>query len=319
MHLDYSSRCRAGFFILFILAASTSCAHREYSIPHTRLNSPPAHTEIAEVPFYLQQSHQCGPAALAMILNWSGSNVTPEEISGEIFTPGRRGSLQPMLVSVSRYHSRLPYGIRDFEALIQEVAAGHPVVVLQNLGLSWYPLWHYAVVIGYDIEKQIVILHSGKVFRKETGWSLFNRTWERADNWGLVVLPLDELPASADEESYLETVLTLEAVGKYEEASIAYKTALRRWSKSLTATMGLGNSLCVLGHLREAEEAFRSAVSLCPASGDAYNNLATVLAQQKRYDEAMDAAHKAIRLGGPNESMYHETLREINVLGKKGG
>jgi hypothetical protein len=60
-------------------------------------------------------------------------------------------------------YSRLPYVIRDFKALMQRAAAGHPVVVMQNLGLSWYPKRHYAMVIGYELEKQIVTLCSGKI------------------------------------------------------------------------------------------------------------------------------------------------------------
>ncbi len=254
-----------------------------------------------------------------MVLNWSGSQVTPEEITGEIYTPGRKGSLQPVLISASRYHSRLPYVIRDFEALIQEVAAGHPVVVLQNLGLSWYPQWHYAVEIGYDLENRLVILRSGKVFRMEKGWSLFCRTWERADKWGLLVLPLNRLPASADEKSYLEAILTLEAVGRHEEASMAYKTALKLWPRSLGAIMGLGNSLYAMGKLHEAEAAFRTAIKLSPTCGDVYNNLAHVLAEQKRYDEALNAARKAVRLGGLNYSyILWNANRNYRIEGKGG-
>jgi len=36
--------------------------------------------------------------------------------------------------------------------LLAEIAAGNPVVVLQNLALDWYPAWHYAVAIGYDLK-----------------------------------------------------------------------------------------------------------------------------------------------------------------------
>jgi len=224
-----------------------------------------------------------------------------------------------MLVSATRSHNRLPYVIDDFTSLVHEIAAGHPVIVLQNLGLSWYPQWHYAVVIGYDIEKQIVILHSGKTFRMERGWPLFCLTWERAGHWGLLALPPDELPASADETSFLEAVSALEAVGNHEAALTGYKAALKRWPKSLGATVGLGNSLYAIGDFQGAEKCFRSALSFCQACGDVYNNLAHVLAEQGRYSEALDAAHQAISVGGPNESIYDQTLIEITRLKEKRG
>jgi len=308
-----------GFLALLILIAAVGCAHRDYRIRGAQFDGLPQWTEIADVPFFPQKSHQCGPAALATLLKWSNSRISLEEITDEIYTPGRKGSLQSMLISATRSHNCLAYVIGDFTSLIQEVAAGHPVIVLQNLGLSWYPQWHYAVVIGYDIEKQIVILRSGKTFRMERGWSLFSRTWERAGNWGLLALPLHELPASADETSFLEAVSALEAVGRHEAASLGYHAALKRWPGSLGATVGLGNSLYAMADFGEAENVFRDAVKLCPACGDVYNNLANVLARQGRYDAALDAAHQAVSLGGPNESIYKQTLIEITRLKDKYG
>ncbi|MCF8083969.1 MAG: PA2778 family cysteine peptidase [Deltaproteobacteria bacterium] len=308
-----------GFLILPILIAAAGCAHRGYPIRGAKLDGLPRRTEIAGVPFYSQKSHQCGPATLATVLKWSNSQISLEEITGEIYTPGRKGSLQSILVSATRSHNRLPYVIGDFTSLIQEVAAGHPVIVLQNLGLSWYPRWHYAVVIGYDIEKQIVILRSGKTFRIKREWSLFSRTWKRAGNWGLLALPPHELPESADETSFLEAVSALEAVGRHEAASLGYHAALKRWPESLGAVVGLGNSLYAMGNLEQAEKVFRDAVELCPACGDVYNNLAQVLAKQGRYSEALDAAHQAISFGGSNESVYNQTLIEITRLKEKHG
>jgi tetratricopeptide (TPR) repeat protein len=317
MDTSYGPRWWTVFFVILILVVGSGCAHRGYRIRGTSLDSLPVRKEIAEVPFYPQESNQCGPASLAMVLNWSGSQIPPREIADEIYTSGRKGSLQPLMISATRYHGRLPYVIRDFESLIQEVAVGHPVIVLQNLGLSWYPQWHYAVLIGYDIEKQRVTLRSGEVFRKERSWSVFHRTWERAGKWGMVALPLTELPASADEDSYLEAVVALENVKKYRAASLAYETALKRWPESLGALMGLGNCSYALGELAEAEEAFRRAVNIFQTCGDAYNNLAHVLGDQRCYEEALDAAREAIDLGGPNIDIYCETLEEITRLKEK--
>lgn len=314
--MNRSSPHRWGLFLLLVAATLAGCAHRApYVLEHLPADLP-SRAELNGVPFFPQQSYQCGPAALATVLNETGLKASPEEIAEEIFTPAKKGSFQALMISAARDHGRLPYVIDDFDALLIEVAAGNPVVVLQNLGLSWAPRWHYAVVVGYDLQNRLLILRSGKTARKITEWSLFYHTWKRAENWGLVVLPLDRLPAGARERAYLESVVALEQIGRHREAAVSYAAALRQWPSSLAAAMGLGNSRYAAGQMREAEAAFRTAIAIAPDSGDAYNNLAMALANQNRFDEAEKAAAEAIRLGGPNRSYYRETLEEIKTREK---
>ena len=152
--------------IIFIaLALLTGCA----SGPQTRelLASPsdlPLQAEITEAPFFPQEQYQCGPAALATTLKHSGVDIQASKLVDEIYLPSRRGSLQLEILASARRHSRLPYRIaRNLHSLFREVAAGNPVLVLQNLGLSFAPQWHYAVVVGFDLNKEEVILRSGTV------------------------------------------------------------------------------------------------------------------------------------------------------------
>jgi tetratricopeptide (TPR) repeat protein len=246
-----------------------------------------------------------------MVLSWSEAHVGLHELLPEVYTPQLHGSLQAALVSAARRRNRLAYEIRGVNALLREIAAGHPVIVLQNLGLGWFPRWHYAVVVGYDLQQEIVVLHSGKEAGRYVPWSLFMRTWKRADAWGLLVLPPGCLPASADERSYLMAVLGLEQIEQWDCACRAYSAALEQWENSLGALMGLGNCRYALGDLTGAEKAFRRAVEMNPEAGSAYNNLAHVLAEQERYSEAIEMSSHAQALGGPNISLYRQTLREI--------
>ena len=48
---------------------------------------------IGNVPFYEQEIYQCGPSALASVLNYWNIPVTPEQIAGEIFSKSARGTL----------------------------------------------------------------------------------------------------------------------------------------------------------------------------------------------------------------------------------
>jgi tetratricopeptide (TPR) repeat protein len=308
------SRKMGSLFFFLALSSTFSCGHLNRDLAPLSGPGLPAHIEISSVPFYPQEAYQCGPAALAMVLQWTRADVRLQELLPEVYTPARKGSLQPALISAARRRSRLPYRIESVDALLQELAAGHPVIVLQNLGFHWFPRWHYAVVIGYDLKETAVILHSGIEACRQVHWSLFVRTWQRADYWGLVVLPMSELPASADEKSYLNAVLGLEEAGQWEGAARAYTTALERWPRSIGALMGLGNSRYALGNLTGAERAFRRAIEAHPQNGAAFNNLAQVLAEQGYYPEALQMVRRAVALGGPNEPLYLQTLDEIEKL-----
>jgi predicted Zn-dependent protease len=302
--------------LLLCLTLTVGCAHLSPELYPRSVSGLPGSVEIPAVPFYPQDTYQCGPAAMAMVLQWTGATVSPQELVPEVFTPSRQGSLQLALVSTARRHNRLAYPIKGLDALLKELAAGHPVVVLQNLGLRWFPRWHYAVPIGYDLSKGLFILRSGQQPRRQMSWGLFMRTWKRAGSWGLVVLPPGQVPASAGEQSYLMAALGLEQAGQWEGAARAYTAALCRWPSSLGALMGLGNCCYALGDLIGAERAFSRAAKASPSSGAAFNNLAHVLAEQGRYAEARRMATRAVALGGANRTLYLQTLQEIQAIGE---
>lgn len=266
---------------------------------------------VDNVPFFAQEELQCGPAALAMTLNWSGIAVQPSDLTPEVFTPGLKGSLQSALIGATRRHGRVAYTITGSEALLAEVSAGNPVIVLVNLGLSWYPKWHYAVVIGFDQERDAIVLHSGLTANEYLSSRVFMNIWHRSDYWGLLVLPPDRLPAGAGEGDWLEAVAGLEMTGQWQGASSGFGAALKRWPKSFAAWMGLGNSRYSLHDLAGSAEAFRQATLLQPENGMPFNNLAHVLNSRGERKEALVAAQRAVDLGGPLLDTFRQTLEEI--------
>jgi tetratricopeptide (TPR) repeat protein len=267
--------------------------------------------ELDSVPFFPQKAYQCGPAALAEALQWSGLAITPEDLTGEVFTPEKKGSLQTALIGAARRNGRIAYVLSGPEDLFKEVAAGHPVIVLLNLGLSWYPVWHYAVVIGYDLTEKRVVLRSGNVAREVLSFWVFGNTWARSNHWGVVILRPNQFPAVVNEDSYTEAVLGIEKARRFRDAIDGYQTVLKRWPYNLPALIGIGNCYYALGELENAEAAFRNAIRLHPESGSAFNNLAQILFEQGRKKEALAAARKAVSLGGPLSSVYQKTLKEI--------
>ena len=275
-------------------------------------NVPPYH-ELSAVPFFPQEAYQCGPASLAMALAWSGLEIDPDELAPQVYTPSLKGSLQPALVTAARRHGRVAYPISGANALLEEIAAGHPVIVLQNLGLTWVPAWHYAVVIGYDLDKAMIVLHSGITNRKTTALKTFENTWARSKHWGLVVLPPGRLPATAEESSYVKAVVGLERARQWPAAVEGYKTALSQWPQSFSAHIGLSNSYYAQGNLESARKVLQKTTILFPEEGVAFNNLAHVLWKQGKKQEAIRAARQAVRLGGPHVEKYQKTLDEIQA------
>jgi tetratricopeptide (TPR) repeat protein len=77
--------------------------------------------------------------------------------------------------------------------------------------------------------------------------------------------------------------------------------------------MGLGNSYYALGDLKNSEIAFRRAAEAHPENGAAFNNLAHVLLALARREEALEAARRAVALGGPHQSVFQKTLQEIQA------
>jgi len=301
------------FFVFFIFLL-TGCAGTSQTfqlLEHP--NGLPQSHELTQVPFYPQEKYQCGPAALATVLQESGVNISPLELVPEIYIPARKGSLQIEILAASRRHGRIAYRIDpDLKSLFKEVSVGNPVLVLQNLGLSWAPTWHYAVVTGFDLANEKVVLRSGIIERHQTSLATFERTWARGKYWGIVVLPPDKIPETADADRYIKTVAALEKINRWQDANTAYKTALTRWPGNLIALMGLGNSYYMLRNLPAAEKAFQIASNEHPDFGAAFNNLAQVLLEQGKVIEAKKHVQQAIKLGGPQLENFQHTLREIN-------
>ena len=149
------------------LLGLTGCAGSGVLIRDTPPVGLPRKIELSATPFYPREDDHCGPAALAMALGASGFAVRPEALAGQVFLPGRQGSLQIEMLAGARRAGALAVEIPGTpEALMRETAAGHPVVVLLNLGLSWAPSWHYAVVIGYDLDEAAFLLRAGPMHRQ---------------------------------------------------------------------------------------------------------------------------------------------------------
>ncbi len=304
---------RLGAFLLVGILCACTTPRQTLELRQNPPNIPLSH-ELVDTPFFPQTENYCGPAALASILQHYNIGVEPDDIAGKVYTPGLAGSLQFEMVAATRIYELLP--VRHdgrLESLLREINAGNPVLVMQNLGLDSIPFWHYAVVVGYDLEQQSLILRSGTEKRLVRPFDNFERTWQRTDYWGLVIVPPYKIPASATPEAYLNSVIALEQTGHLKSANLAYQTALSRWPESIVAHMGQGNTAYALMRYNESAAAYQQLLKLSPDTAEAWNNLAYALARQGDKQASLEAINKAIQLS-PDNANFQQSLVELRQL-----
>ena len=312
-----SARHLAGVFILgFSLCVGLSgCAlvlPQTTALRELKPAGLPDQVELQETPFVAQSDYQCGPAALSMLLTPHRPEIKLEELIQQVYLPGRQGSLQVEMLAAPRRHGLVSYPLAPrLEDVMREVAAGNPVIVLQNFGLWPVSLWHYAVVIGYDYPKGELILRSGEKRRLLMPFEVMEYTWEDGGYWSMVVLPPEKIPVTAAAQPYLESVAALERVKQNAAAKTAYQGALQRWPDSTTARLGLSNTHYALGELKQAEDVLRRALEIQPESVIFLNNLAQTLSDLGRNAEALTLVDQALALGGPYMKAVSETRAQI--------
>lgn len=300
------------FFLLisiFILAGCASATPQSDRLLSQTLKIP-AEVKIENVPFVEQSANYCGPATLSMALQWAGRPVSLQEVAPQLYTPGLHGTLQADMITASRRQGMIAVPLEGMENLLREVAAGHPVIVFENLSVSWLPQWHYAIVFGYDLPAQKIWMHSGpEAFKK---WDLrkFERSWSLGQYWGLVVLPPEKTAITVDEGAHVRAAAALEQLGNLSAAEVSYQQILKRWPQSLGSQVGLANIAYAKRDLHRAAAFLLQATQQHPQSAEAWHNLAIAQGALQRKSEARKAAEKALDLASPQEKpTYAKNLK----------
>jgi hypothetical protein len=167
----------------------SGCAAPSLDVVRTHVAAGRGHL-ITTVPFIPQEAYQCGPAALAMVLRYWGAPADAEEIGRTLSLPSSRGVLNVELEFEAR---RRGFGTRAFAGTLGRVKAelegGRPVIVFQDLGRGPLSIPHFAVLLGYDDEAEVVVLHSGTSPYQVVPYAEFLRTWTAGRGWTLLITP----------------------------------------------------------------------------------------------------------------------------------
>lgn len=300
----------AAFALAALLLGACGTQRQTAALREDRGGLPPR-ARVGNLPFYPQKyDTYSAPAAVAMVLVWSGMEPVTVDLGPLLDLPGGAGNLRREIIETVRVNERLGIPVHDLRGILAELAAGRPVIVLQNFGASWFPRWHYAVAVGYDLDSEDLYLHTGLQGRRPTRFGPFEFSWAR---WALVVSNPDRLSAGASLTDALDAAAGLERAGKFNAAASTYEAIAERWPGDFAALMGIGRNRHALRDLPGAEAALRKAIAAAPGSAaPAWNDLAYVLAGLGRREAALDAARAAIALGGENIADYRETLELLS-------
>lgn len=265
------------------------------------------------VPFIAQQAYYCAPAAVASIARYRQLEVDQQHVAAMSFLPGRQGSLTLDVQAASRRLGLLPYPLpKRFTALLTEIDAGNPVLVLQNLGLSWLPQWHYAVVVGYNLDTQTLLLHSGEHANYPLAFSTFHATWRRAEQWARVLVGENAMPATAQPLVYMRSANAFEETGHREKAEEFYRAASERWPSHYAPWLARANLAYAQGNMVSASRLYRQAIQQQPDNASLWNNYSYALAAQQCASAAQTAVAHALRLA-PGDSNIAASQQELRT------
>lgn len=151
------------------------------------VSSPAGKSRVMKsVPFFPQEDYQCGPAAMASVLNYRGVKTTPEEVAAAIYSKSARGTLNFDMVFYAEkkglFARQYPGSLADLKYRIDK---SHPLIVMVDYGFLVYQKNHFMVVVGYDGGN--VIVHSGRDSFKAIPIDDFLKTWQKTNNWTLLI------------------------------------------------------------------------------------------------------------------------------------
>ncbi|MBI5560679.1 MAG: C39 family peptidase [Deltaproteobacteria bacterium] len=155
-----------------------------------KTSDPSAAFMIEGVPHFPQEEFMCGPSSLASVLNYYGAGVSMEEVAGEVYMAGLKGSLSiDLLIYAKGKGFNASYYSGGLPDLKKRVGEKTPPIIFVNLGFDVYPVGHYMVVTGFSDPDGVIIAHSGIEKDKIITYRELVNAWKKTDFSTLLVTP----------------------------------------------------------------------------------------------------------------------------------
>lgn len=299
---------RASCILLFLLSIlAAGCVTPTPRSAHAS----PAATAIPGMPMLRWGIESCGAGSLATVLQHYGDPTTMQQWDA-ILPKTRGGVLTIDLLLAARqkgFDAQLVTGTP--ELIADELRHGRPVILMLqvvNAPGHAYDFYHYVVADGFDTQSDLIRTQFGDGRARWVSLARLEKSWNGGGHTAILIRPktTDDVIAGA-----LGKAILLEDEGKYAEAAAKYHQILTAYPNSVVAWTDFGNTQSQLGNPEVAEQAFRKALSIDPNARDALNNLAWLLYEQKRLDEAEPLARQALAQPGPDRYMILDTLARI--------
>ncbi len=280
-----------------------------YWTPMSRTTSSSARV-ITNVPMQTWDIKSCGAGALSSVLQHYGDPTSMKQWDASL--PKTRGGVMSIdLVLGARqkgFDARLVTG--DQQMVERELLDGRPVIlmlqVIQAPGKG-YDFFHYVVLDGIDSQKKLVRTQFGDSKARWVKFARLESAWVGGAHTAIVIRPKD--PTA----ELLRAAVALEEKGDLAQAATSYRDILSSHPASVVAWTNLGNVESRIGDRPAAEDAFRKALAVDATAADALNNLAWLLYEDKRLDEAEALASRAVASPAPDAWMRLDTLARIQL------
>ena len=172
--------------------------------------------------FYRGDAYQGGPQTLASVLSQQGVVITPGLLEKPLHLPGAEAQLQQNMQQLAREYGMVVYPLdSNLPALLTQVAAGYPVWLRYSDGSAFWKTPRYALLAGYNRQKQTVLLRSGLEKRVLMNFKSFESAFLDAGGWAVLVQAPDQIPAKVDRQRWLNAASELNRAGQERAANRA--------------------------------------------------------------------------------------------------